>query len=168
MNKIEALELELAARKMVEGTELDWWEVLCLSHSNKIGKLFGYPEPTLRLYDLSQTELALGIIEGKPVWNGDRLYFTNKDGSYYQQIATTMHDFTLIGWSRNPPNPNTITVEKELAEIKHKYHEEHQELLKIHHIGMCVAECPPIKSEDSSTVRMVKEMAYRLNRVVIR
>lgn len=39
----------------------------------------------------------------------------------------------------------------------------HKELLEIHHIGMCIAECPPISDKDSMTVRMVKEMAIRIN-----
>lgn len=39
----------------------------------------------------------------------------------------------------------------------------HAELLAIHNIGMCIAECPPITPDDTHTVRMVKEMAYRLN-----
>ena len=39
----------------------------------------------------------------------------------------------------------------------------HAELLEIHRIGMCIAECPPIKDTDTITVRMVKEMAIRLN-----
>lgn len=38
----------------------------------------------------------------------------------------------------------------------------HSELLAIHNVGMCIAECPPIQPEDTYTVRMVKEMAQRL------
>jgi hypothetical protein len=37
------------------------------------------------------------------------------------------------------------------------------ELLAIHTIGMCIAECQPATPEDTVTVRMVKDMAHRLN-----
>lgn len=159
MTKIESLRMELKCREMVDGTELDWWEVI--RHNPTKQNLAN----TLNAYYPENVELALGIIEGKPVWKGDMLYFVNKDESYYQQIATPSHDFTLVGWSRNLPKLTTTVMEKELTEIKYKYNQAHQELIQIHHIGMCIAECPPIKSEDSSTVRMVKEMTYRLNRV---
>lgn len=39
----------------------------------------------------------------------------------------------------------------------------HVELLEIHKIGMCIAECPPVNDSDTATVRMVKEMAHRIN-----
>ena len=39
----------------------------------------------------------------------------------------------------------------------------HAELLEIHKIIMCIAECPPITDTDTYTVRGVKEMAHRIN-----
>lgn len=39
----------------------------------------------------------------------------------------------------------------------------HAELVEIHKIGMCIAECPPITDTDTATVSMVKGMAHRLN-----
>lgn len=41
----------------------------------------------------------------------------------------------------------------------------HQDLLKIHEIVMCISECPPICESDSYTVKGVKSMAYLLNHV---
>lgn len=56
--------------------------------------------------------------------------------------------------------------EKEIFEIKEKYRAAHQELIEIHHIGMCIAECPPILATDTTTVKMVKEMAIRINQMM--
>lgn len=39
----------------------------------------------------------------------------------------------------------------------------HQELVQIHRIGLYIAECPSVEPDDTMTVRMVKDMAYRLN-----
>lgn len=50
----------------------------------------------------------------------------------------------------------------EFALLKEKYRAAHVELLKIHRIGMCIAECPTFQTNDTETVRMVKEMAMRL------
>lgn len=67
MTKIEALELELAARKMVEGTGLDWRKVI---------KLCGAVFEFRHYFDNPREdfELALGIVEDRPVWEGDKLY----------------------------------------------------------------------------------------------
>lgn len=41
----------------------------------------------------------------------------------------------------------------------------HAELLEIHKIGMCIACCEPVFDTDTMTVRMVKEMAHRINKM---
>lgn len=53
---------------------------------------------------------------------------------------------------------------KDLEATRGLYCAAHQELIQIHHIGLCIAECPSVKADDTATVRMVKEMAYRLNK----
>lgn len=107
MTKIEALELELKARKMVEGTELDWTEVL---HHKRLE----HTPIALEHYELSDIELALGIIEGKPVWEGDELYYHE-----YKVQANKHHEPCLIGWSWNPPAPKTIMVELDYDVVVH-------------------------------------------------
>jgi hypothetical protein len=39
----------------------------------------------------------------------------------------------------------------------------HAELIQIHTICMGIADCPPVTENDSMTVRMVKQMAQRIN-----
>jgi hypothetical protein len=114
MTKIEALELELAARKMVEGTELVWRKVLRhkLDHT--------WISSGKRFEDCSFTyiELALGIVEGKPVWEGDTLY-DSETGAVTLSFDCghpCRGDGKNIGWawerlSWNPPKPKTVMVE---------------------------------------------------------
>lgn len=99
MTKIEALELELVARKMVEGTELDWWEVIKCDE----GKFHNALSQLIR--PVNSYELALGIIEGKPVWRGDIYYHkTNKC------LARIAGEYAAeCSW--NPPKPKTVMVE---------------------------------------------------------
>lgn len=56
-----------------------------------------------------------------------------------------------------------MRLEAEIVRLKQRQQQQHSELLAIHNIGMCIAECPPIHPDDTYTVRMVKEMAERLN-----
>lgn len=101
MNKIEALELELAARKMVEGTALEWGAVI--RHCPTKQKL-GNP---IDFYNTNHVDVALGILEGKPVWEGDTLWniITGKE------YTATYRLNNPTDWSWNPPKPKTVMVE---------------------------------------------------------
>ena len=56
----------------------------------------------------------------------------------------------------HPSMPIQPSVVRDLAAAR-------AELLEIHAIGMCIAECPPAADGDTWTVRMVKSMARRIN-----
>ena len=43
----------------------------------------------------------------------------------------------------------------------------HDELLAIHKIVMCIAECPPRADQDTYTVGAVKDMAQRINQELV-
>lgn len=110
MTKIEALELELAARKMVEGTELEWSDVLlCNKH---------LPIFPLVHRAANEIELALGIIEGKPVWNGDKLFFPNGDQVFVSEcVSLSKATGGTYDLSWNPP-AKTIMVELLVEDVK--------------------------------------------------
>lgn len=67
MKPIDAIRLQLKAMELVEGTELDWEAVM--RYKPKKQELAARHD----LYSLEDIELALVIIEGKPVWVGDDL-----------------------------------------------------------------------------------------------
>lgn len=109
MNKIETLELELAARKIVDGTGLAWWHVVSIRGYHTVFSsppIFDYP-------DASQYELALGIIEGKPVWEGDIIY--NECGVDFPAKRTYEYPGC---WSWNPPKPKTVMVELTVEDVE--------------------------------------------------
>lgn len=99
MKEIEATRMKLAAMELVEGTEIKWWTVLrCAKYKD--------------VYDFQPVfdspygyELALGIIEGKPVWEGDELYYGDK-----KTTATAAQGGHFTGWSWLPPKPKTAPV----------------------------------------------------------
>lgn len=108
MTKIEALELELAARKMVEGTGVGWVEVLRKKDTHKPAC------NKLTMFDWDNTELALGIVEGRPVWEGDKL-FSLLNGREYD-MGSFPNDPTR--WSWNKPVPKTVMVELTVEFVK--------------------------------------------------
>lgn len=103
MTKIEALELELAARKMVGGTELDWRYVL------RYGKGAGIASNT-NIFTAARDsyELALGIIKGKPMFKGDT-YYNSNGGQCIGVRPYTKEYLDTCSW--NPPAPKTVMVE---------------------------------------------------------
>lgn len=107
MTKIEALELELKARKMVEGTVMQWWQVIRSDY--KI--VCKCPPPSDSPYGC---ELALGIIEGKPVWKGDTLYY--KDSGVAWKASSNHQIFSSSSW--NPPAQKTIMVELLVEDVE--------------------------------------------------
>ena len=51
------------------------------------------------------------------------------------------------------------------SDLKTKYEKCHNELLAIHAICQCIAECPSINASDTWTVKAVKEMALRIQQL---
>lgn len=102
MTKIEALELELTARKMVEGTRLSW--VNCLRHRYLQAMPF-----CLECYDICDIELALGTIEGRPVWNGDEYYDTSSN-KIIARGGLPQDYWNRCSW--NPPKYKTEKIGK--------------------------------------------------------
>lgn len=101
---IDAIRLQLTAMELVEGTELDWWEVM---RSRSWRFVFrGPPKFTDKLEDY---ELAIGIIEGKPVWEDDKYY----DRHGFECIAAKYWRFTDTYWATCtwlPPATKTAPV----------------------------------------------------------
>lgn len=114
MNELEATRAKLKCLEMVDGTGLDWWEVIT---AKGFTESFNAP-PEFNL-DGSEYIIALGVVEGKPVWDGDTVWFITTEGAYYRQIATIKHDFKLAGWSWNPPKPKTVMVELTVEDAEH-------------------------------------------------
>lgn len=112
MTKIEALELELAARKMVEGTSfLEWVEVLRDKHTKAY---VGHTLPGAA----DDYELALGIIEGKPVWRRSRIWVEGYSTAQYIQDQQCF-DSNKAKMSWNPPKPKTGMVELLVEDIEY-------------------------------------------------
>ena len=117
MTKIEALRLELAAREMVEGTGLEWWEVLKWDTGVAGIHCALRDKPQLLLAKNDYFKLALGIVEGKPVWNGDTLWHPTEGAvlandnwgkelfNHNGKVCYIEH----LSW--NPPKPKTMAVE---------------------------------------------------------
>ena len=102
MTELEATRLKLQALELVEGTGLNWWEVIRNLYSKE-----GFNTPPALNVEPKDYELALGVIEGKPVWEGDKLWCAEYPCK--QEIsALTIHRFK---WSWNPPKPATVMVE---------------------------------------------------------
>lgn len=104
MTEIEKLEAQIRCRKLVEGTDLNWWEVIKVS-----GKRLNFP-PIFDGIDKTCYEFAQGIIEGKPVWEGDLLYFTTETTPTKINKNSTIRAWPKL-WSWNLPKPETIMVE---------------------------------------------------------
>lgn len=86
------------------------------------------------------------------------------------EFETPIDDFCAEFSYFNAPESKALkeAIERlygDFSSLKVKYAVAHLELIQIHHIGLCIAECLPVKQTDSSTVRMVKEMADRLNKL---
>ena len=101
MKNYEALELQAKVMRLVEGTELEWRQAIRID--DNVGSYF----LELEKYSIKGVKLALAIVEGKPVFNGDKL-LSNLNGREY----TITHKFSDIKeWSWNPPKPRTVMVE---------------------------------------------------------
>jgi len=91
---------------LVAGTNLLWWECCKINGDVFLNADYNF------LSD-GDYEFALGIVEGKPVFEGDVLYtlkdglkihvkFNNDKSAFNQEWART------VSW--NPPAPKTITI----------------------------------------------------------
>ena len=58
-----------------------------------------------------EIEFALAIVEGKPVFVGDVLYYKTNDESYGIRWYPTNVNHVFDSSSWNPPNPRTVMVE---------------------------------------------------------
>lgn len=104
MKPIDAVRLQLKAMVLVEGTTLKWEDTI--RHKHKKEALVN----PLGMYYLDDIELALGIIEGKPVWEGDELYFTYDAVSVARHVIHKGHDLSNPNWSWLPPTSRTAPV----------------------------------------------------------
>lgn len=106
MTELEATRAKLKCLEMVEGTELNWWNVVRMK-SNK--GLFVESSPDFMCYEINIYEFALGVVEGKPVWEGDEIY--RLDGHKFTACEYGMSrcDHNKLSW--NPPQPKTVMVE---------------------------------------------------------
>lgn len=110
MNELEATRAKLKCLEMVDGTGLDWWKVVKSTTSEKLSipPTFGD--------DKERYELAIGVLEGKPVWEADTLYLKSNGIKVIAQrgFAWTIangrsYEFSECSW--NPPKPKTVMVE---------------------------------------------------------
>lgn len=98
MTRIEALRAELKCREMVLCTELEWWEVVRLD-----GVVSNYPDFS---YPAACYTFAIGIVEGKPVWEGDKLY-----GDLGESRLADNYMIFPGTWSWHPPKQKTVMIE---------------------------------------------------------
>lgn len=114
MTKIEELELELKARKIVDGTELDWRECIRLAINSKpwAGDLSDYR--------VEELEFALGILEGKPVWADSRVFahgipvrIKQSLGDRFALVDGSRIDKEVLSWG--PPTPKTVNFRERLT-----------------------------------------------------
>lgn len=132
MNKIDALRTELKCREMVEGTNLNWWDVVTFDGNTSSSPWsFDYP--------LDQYEFAIHIIEGRPVFKGDELFMDGEkltvvskhptcDSLQWVGDSVFGNEPSLLGmpachWSWLPPKQETVMVELpiEVVEYYAKY-----------------------------------------------
>jgi hypothetical protein len=101
MKNYEALELQAKAMRLVEGTELKWWQCIKYLGNVHCSTGFSFLDPS------NYYELALAIVEGKPVFNLDRLFYKG-----HPYIAGKAADFSCKSdWSWLPQKPKTVLVE---------------------------------------------------------
>lgn len=108
MNELEATRAKLKCLEMVDGTSLKWWKVITVE-----GFTESFNAPPEFNLGSSEYVIALGIVEGKPVWEGDKLFFNS--GGYFE-INPTMISAANVPlakgcWSWHPPKPKTVMIE---------------------------------------------------------
>lgn len=120
MKEIDATRITLKCMEMVEGTGLKWYDVIRLvGCSNAYGiRLCSdsrWRMGRIRLFDGEKEhyEIALGIVEGKPVWEGDELYYKGKLQTFITDKLFRQE------WSWNPPKPKTMMVEFLVEDVEY-------------------------------------------------
>lgn len=117
INKRSDLHREYArVLDMVEGTNVKPFE--CVKHviGTTVGKFFGEPEFNQIPSDY---QFAISIVEDKPVFIGDELYWKSGNNSKYKIKSITDDGwlvtddngiFHIMGASWNPPKPKTFNL----------------------------------------------------------
>jgi len=120
MKDYELLELQAKAMRMVEGIDLFWKE--CVRVKNGPDSLWCavYGRDNALEPNRYDYQLALAIVEGKPVFDGDELYMIDDKCIGYNSKFTASKDYHSIimspeKWSWNPLKPKTKTVTIELS-----------------------------------------------------
>ena len=105
MKPYEALELQAKAMRLVEGTELEWQSAIRVKSIHY--KEWVYSSSWDFDGYIGDYELALAIVENRPVFKGDKLY-SKLNGREYE-VNTKVSDSQNFSW--NPPKPRTVMVE---------------------------------------------------------
>lgn len=128
MNELKATRTKLRCLEMVKGTKLKWWEVVRMK-GYKGYSAFDY-EPD---FGAKKTcyELAIGIVEGAPVFVSDSptLYF--KGNPFVITDVGYLIEGKSADWSWNPPKPKTVMVELTLEDVKYYANEVDIDIQKI-------------------------------------
>lgn len=104
LSELEAARVNLSCLEVVEGTKVRWHEAM--RHMPTKTSL-SMARSAWKLCPRQDIEIALGVVEGKPVWIGDRLW--NKlNGLEYSMYS---HNYNWDNYSWTPPKPKTVMVE---------------------------------------------------------
>lgn len=104
MKQSELLRKQADMMDMAEKHGIDDWLCLMRLKMMRHDAVTGFYNP--------EYNYALGVVEGRPVFEGDELYFKG-----IKRIATAgskiqfPDNFDASGWTWNPPKPRTILVE---------------------------------------------------------
>lgn len=137
MKLIEVVRLTLKCMEMVEGTRLEWWACLRwvgtqnplkIIADNTAEKQLLYIMGTSGLQQQnSSIEVAVGVINSKPIWKGDEYY--DSKGLVWRAMDNNKL-YTKEYWadcSWNPPLPKTGMVELPISHII-SYSEHYKEM----------------------------------------
>ena len=113
MKNYETLELQAKAMRLVEGTEFGWMAAIRLDNKTIYDGSY-----ELCRYSAGELELALAIVENRPVFAGDELYLHSEFTFYPVEFEepSFLLDEEGTGWnlsklSWNAPKPKTVMVE---------------------------------------------------------
>lgn len=102
----------------------DWRKLVRVYHSGSETWLsFASRECLFSIEQYHSHKFALGVVEGRPVFEGDTLYFNGIPA----RIRTSLN---LDGWTWNPPKPRTVMVEL-LREDAEAIARDHYELVRL-------------------------------------
>jgi hypothetical protein len=110
MKNYEVLELQAKAMRLVEGTGINWKDVIRLPSRIIYNWRYDLDE-----YKPGECELALTIVEGKPVFVGDELYSKINGWAY----IINQHNYDFANYSWNPPKPKTVLVELLVEDVEY-------------------------------------------------